>query len=316
MACEELPKYNHQTSAKLFNDAMSVLWPGGVKHEQVFLLLTDAAPYMVKAADALKVLYIKMIHVTCLAHGVNRLAECIRFQFKNVDSLVSKVKKIFLKAPSRISKFKELYPEMPLPPEPVLTRWGTWLTAVEYYAKYFNEIKAIISQLDDDSASILASKELLVDETLGNDLVYIKSNYCFLSHKIQALENPSTSLNQNLKIIEEIENKVSEAEGPVADMTKQKLKFVLDKNKGFNTLKKINKILCGRFEGNIDMAYTITELSMFKYAPITSCDVERSFSRYKAIFRPNRQSFNFDHLKKHVIVNCNQFDKASVMEVE
>ena len=61
------------------------------------------------------------------------------------------------------------------------------------------------------------------------------------------------------------------------------------------------------------MAYTITELSMFKYAPITSCDVEISFSQYKAIFRPNRQSFNFDNLKKHVIVYCNQFhDKANV----
>ena len=139
IACEELPKCNHQTSAKLFNDAMSVLWYDGVKHEQVFLLLTDAAPYMVKAGDALKVLYLKMIHVTCLAHGINRLAECVRFQFKNVDSLVSNVKKIFLKAPSRILKFKEMHPDIPLPPEPVLTRWGTWLAAVEYYCEYYTE---------------------------------------------------------------------------------------------------------------------------------------------------------------------------------
>lgn len=44
LACEELHKCNHQTSAKLFNYDMSVLWPNGVKHEEVFLLLTDAAP--------------------------------------------------------------------------------------------------------------------------------------------------------------------------------------------------------------------------------------------------------------------------------
>lgn len=36
LACDELSKCNHQTSAKLFNDSMSVLWPNGVKHEQVF----------------------------------------------------------------------------------------------------------------------------------------------------------------------------------------------------------------------------------------------------------------------------------------
>lgn len=63
-------------------------------------------------------------------------------------------------------------------------------------------------------------------------VVKLKKQLLFLSHKLEALENPSTSLNQNLKIIEEIENNVSVAEGPVADMAKQKLKFVLDKNKG------------------------------------------------------------------------------------
>lgn len=147
-------------------------------------------------------------------------------------------------------------------------------------------------------------------------MAYIKSNYCFLSHNIKALENPSTSLNENLKIIEGIEKKVSEAEGPVAEIAKQKLKYILDKNKGFDTLKTINKVLSGSFEGTADVPYTISELGVFKCAPITSCDVERSFSQYKAIFRPNRQSFNFDNLKKHVIVYCNQFNKTDLEEDE
>lgn len=40
--------------------------------------------------------------------------------------------------------------------------------------EYFNKIRTIISQLDDDSASILASKELHEDTSLFYDLVSIK----------------------------------------------------------------------------------------------------------------------------------------------
>jgi len=29
------------------------------------------------------------------------------------------VKKVFLKAPSRVLKFRELFPELPLPPQPI-----------------------------------------------------------------------------------------------------------------------------------------------------------------------------------------------------
>jgi hypothetical protein len=40
-----------------------------------------------------------------------------------------------------------------------------------------------------------------------------------------------------------------------------------------------------------------------KFAPITSCEVERSFSIRKAIFRPNRQSFNLHNLSMYTICN-------------
>lgn len=139
-----------------------------------------------------------------------------------------------------------------------------------------------------------------------------QSNYCFLSHQIKALENSSTSLNENLKIIENIEKKVSESGGPVAEVARQKFSYVIEKNKGFHILKKINSILCGRLEGDIDVPYSLAELCKFKYAPITSCDVEKLFSQYKALFRPNRKSFNFENLKKHVIIYCN----SNVSETE
>jgi hypothetical protein len=48
-----------------------------------------------------------------------------------------------------------------------------------------------------------------------------------------------------------------------------------------------------------------TDIGVFKYAPVTSVDVERLFSRYKSILRPNRRSFLFENLKKVVVCNCN-----------
>lgn len=46
---------------------------------------------------ALKVLYPNMIHVTCAAHGLHRVAEFIRDQYDHVNKLISEVKKVLTK---------------------------------------------------------------------------------------------------------------------------------------------------------------------------------------------------------------------------
>lgn len=55
--CEQLEKVNFSTISKLFDRSLSLLYPGGIQHDNVLLLLTDAAPYMVKAATSLQALY-------------------------------------------------------------------------------------------------------------------------------------------------------------------------------------------------------------------------------------------------------------------
>lgn len=104
--CEQLDKCNHQTIAQFFNNSMNILWPDVVLHDNVLLFVSDAAPYMVKAGKALNAFFPKMIHITCLAHAFHRIAETTRSKFTKVDELISIVKKIFLKAPSRIQYLK------------------------------------------------------------------------------------------------------------------------------------------------------------------------------------------------------------------
>jgi hypothetical protein len=57
---------------------------------------------------------------------------------------------------------KEMYPEIPLPPKQVLTRWGKWLEAVEYYAEHVDSINIfLLALVSEDSVSIDTVKTYL-----------------------------------------------------------------------------------------------------------------------------------------------------------
>lgn len=305
LTSELMEKCNNKTVAKLFNDAMGVLWPDGIKHDRVLLLVTDAASYMIKAAEALKVLFPKIIHLTCSAHAFHRIAETVRVSFPKVDQLISNGKKIFLKAPSRIQIMKEMYPEIPLPPRPVLTRWGTWLEAVEYYVKHFEAIKNVLDSLNPESAaSIDVVKSLLSDQCVKNDLCYIHANFSNISKTIQKLQNNHLTLSENINTVKDTICKLKSTHGKIADLIKTKVDNVFSKNPGFEEMCKITAILRGTSNVQLESDATPADIVNFKYAPITSCDVERSFSQYKSLLRDNRRSFTFENLKQHFVAYC------------
>jgi len=86
--------------------------------------------------------------------------------------------------------FKTMAPGIPLPPQPIVTRWSTWLTAALYYCEHFPIIEAIINQFDKgDAISIAKCQQLLSgDINLKNKLIYIKSNFSNLPVAITKLE--------------------------------------------------------------------------------------------------------------------------------
>lgn len=86
---------------------------------------------------------------------------------------------------------------------------------------------------------------------------------------------------------------------------------VVSRNKGFVHLKEVVTILStGKATQSDDFIDSLTpdEISAYKFASITSCDVERSFSMYNNVLENNRRSFTFENLKKHVVVYCNFFN--------
>jgi hypothetical protein len=112
-------------------------------------------------------------------HGINRVADEIRCQFPLVNSLISNVKKIFIKAPLRVQVCKEKLPNVPLPPEPVVTRWGTWLDAEIFQANHYSHIKNIVLDFSDSAESIKKSKSLFENREFINQLACIKAHYGF-----------------------------------------------------------------------------------------------------------------------------------------
>jgi hypothetical protein len=80
----------------------------------------------------------------------------------------------------------------------------------------------------------------------------------------------------------------------------------LEKNVGFDQLQKISNILNGQNESMDGFPLDFSSnLPFFKFASISSVDVERSFYKYKSILADNRWSFKFHNLRKYIIVQCN-----------
>jgi hypothetical protein len=171
-----------------------------------------------------------------------------------------------------------------------------------------SKIEVVLSKLnDDDAACIRAAKNALSSPEVRNQLAFIRSNYGFIPSLIESVEARNVQLADSLRHIDEMQGMLADVQGTVGERLQKKLDAVLSKNAGLQVLRQISAVLGGYAAQKIDDDYHFTpqEISDYRYAPVVSCDVERSFSKYRAVLRDNRQSFLFDNLHKHLIIYCN-----------
>ncbi|KAE9522640.1 hypothetical protein AGLY_016962, partial [Aphis glycines] len=183
--------------------------------------------------------------------------------------------------------------EISMPPEPILTRWGTWLSAANYYCERFHVIHVIKAAKQELEAS----------------LAFVKTNYGSLPTCITRLEKSGLSLIDSISIVDEAEVFINRNNSGQGKEIQKKLEAVLKKNNGFKAIKNIKNILEGktvaRDEDTIPEDFTFNDMTYMKFAPITSVDVERSFSIYKQILADNRRTLTFEHIKQYIVVQCN-----------
>ena len=66
----------------------------------------------------------------------------IKSHFEDVDQLIAKVKVVTIKNKTKQVKFSAIG----YPPQPVPSRWGSWLNAILFHAKNLPEVKAIVKR--------------------------------------------------------------------------------------------------------------------------------------------------------------------------
>ncbi|KAJ4448727.1 hypothetical protein ANN_00118 [Periplaneta americana] len=101
----------------------------------------------------------------------------------------------------RVLLFQTIAPGIPLPPQPVLTRWKTWLNSVNYYAEHYSKIMEIIYALDSTDSSTVAAVKSLPSEQLLEDILFIDSNFKIVSKSIILLESSKLQLSEALNIV-------------------------------------------------------------------------------------------------------------------
>lgn len=203
-----------------------------------------------------------------------------------------------------------MFPGLSLPPRPVITRWGTWIQAAVYSANNFDQIKAFFDRLDADDAQCVAKvNSVLAAPNLKTDLAFIAANFACLPTAITKLEAKGFSIHESIPVFESIRTNLQAISRRKEFL--QKFQSVYEKNEGLKTMSRVARVLKGGELNETDEfinALSPAEINALQYAPITSCDVERSFSAYNRVLENCRRSFVFDNLKMHVIIHCNKFD--------
>lgn len=306
--CAEISVGNAAAIVEFVEQSLSILWPNGIRREKLLLFVSDAAPYMMAAGRSLKNdhNYAKLVHVSCLAHGLHRVAEEIRGTYVLANDVIAVTKSVFLKSPSRKRRFCEISPGVPLPPQPVTTRWGEWLKAATYYHDHFDEVQAVIERLEPDAATVNRAQQLWENPNLEEEFNFIHTHYHTITDTITQLEERGMSLENSIDLITQVAARIQDDREIPANI-KQRMQSVLQNNSGFSTdLMNIFQCLQGVQNVNIPVGWNIADVNCMTHAPTTSCEVERSFSYFKSIFRSNRQSFTTANLAKYVIVYFNR----------
>ena len=91
------------------------------------------------------------------------------------------------------------------PPEPIATRWGTWLEASNYYCRNLNEVKNIVEQLPCEGKRLDKARNAVKAAGLIEELVLIENNYYKFVKIINDLEARSMTIARGYTLLNLLE---------------------------------------------------------------------------------------------------------------
>ena len=133
------------------------------------MLISDAASYMCRAGKIFKEAYPNLLHVTCFAYLMHNCALELKSFCKEVDNLIAAVKASVVKNKSRAADF-DIYGR---PPQPIVTCWGSWLDAANYYAEKLPQVQKIFNSWNGEGVIVPKVKNIVNEQKLTSQLTEI-----------------------------------------------------------------------------------------------------------------------------------------------
>ncbi len=257
-----------------------------LERELFYLLISDSARYMTLCAKNLKPFYQNLLHITCFVHALHNCAFKVKSKYHNVDFLIASIKGLVVKNYDRKQQFERIGKI----PEPIVTRWGSWLNAALYYSLNFNEIFQITDSIENDNSIHLSNaKNAIHNAEVKNELMDIDQKYSPLSDYLDKSISENFTLADAMKLLNKMVFKDDELN------LKQ---FMVDK------MKKSDFYRC--FDSNLSPFLK----SCLQNCPATSIVVERSFSLLQKILVKERR-FNSENICKYAVFyfNCKFLSK-------
>ena len=133
------------------------------------------------AGKTLKELYPSLMHVNCVARLLHNCAMRVRAHFKNIVEVIATIKAATIKNKDRKKDFYDS--GMPSHPDPVITRWATWLRAVLYYSENLPAVCTIVNNWTSAGPLVIKAKDAINMEGLVPDLVEINQYWTLAANE-------------------------------------------------------------------------------------------------------------------------------------
>lgn len=248
------------------------------------LLVTDGAAYCIKLGKIIKSIVPSLLHVTCLAHNLHNLSEKIRGMCPEIDILNVLLIKIFKYSKQRRKELK-LDKNITVRKFPVITRWGTWLRFTKLIFENFVELEDFIMKQSDgvyDKVK-LQIKNIKIDEEYN----FLTRLFC-ISDKIKQLETQGLTIYEQVSVINQVKGAVA---GTVLET---EYKRILDRNPDLNYFLCYSGLRCEEND------------KCLNFAPLTSVDVERSFSKLKYFLGDKKTKMKVENLQCYLYFYFNK----------
>lgn len=161
-------------------------------------------------------------------------------------------------------------------------------------------VQSFISKLEDNAVAVRQCKALILDtEDLRSQLQFIETNFRDIPDTIKMLETRGLKLSTALGKFDGLVENLKRIDWSLQGQLQDKINAIIARNPDFEILQQISK---SEFTADTLSQFS-TLVPYYTFAPITSCDVERSFSRFKDVFTSKRTQFLDENLEKYLIIH-------------